>query len=187
MVNPDIGRILLEVLASLVIQCTPLDVYPGGVWTWSDGNACWYTIGVERLGESGMTLDFVKYEGEVRTDARLTLGVRRGADGTWAVDRFKRGEDGQWQTVSGPLQAFPGGVVPQAVYIAPWESRQTVMRLVHKEVSPDGQAVVYSYQHGTVDVSVAVIKGQLARISMSPDGKRMADAEHLLTREGGNQ
>jgi len=185
MVNLDFGRILLEILASLVIQCTPMDGYLTGTWTWGDGNACWYTISVEKTGDSELELDFVKYEGEVRADTALSLAFRRGEGGAWSVVRFKRTGDSQWKPVSDPFQVFAEGVVPGTVYMNPWETRAATMRAWKKDVLQDG--VVYSYRQGTAVVSVALIKGQIARLSLSPTGKLMDQAEHVLTREGGEQ
>ena len=187
MVNLDFGRILLEILAALVIQCTPLDGYPGGVWTWGDGNASWYTISVEKSGDNEMELDFVKYEGEVRADTALSLAFRRGEGGAWSVVRFKRTGDSQWKTVSEPLRVFAGGAVPETVHVNPWETRSAALRLFKRDVLKDGTEVVYSYRHGPAVVSVAMINGQIARLSLSESGKMLADAEHILTREGGEQ
>ena len=186
MVAIDFGRILLELLASLVIQCTPLDGYLSGTWTWGDGNASWYTLTADKSEEKAMVLEFAKYEGEVRTELSLSLAAERGANGQWSVLGIKHAGEDVWTRVDESVQVFQENGIPGKLYMRPWSRPAASMNLWKKEVLQEGKEVIATYRQGAAVVSVVLVNGQIAKFSISPTGKIMAEAEYVLTREGGD-
>lgn len=190
MVSLAFEKILLQLLAAVVIQFTPVDTYFEGnkTWTWGDGKSIRYTLSPARAAEGTATFTYNLFEGEVRAADHVILTLHKQAD-----DRFywkkivmdNTRENATPSTYSLPCPAVPVGTPPLQLYPVPWVTASVGMPLIEeKQLTLGGLACrMLVYKNNNATVCVLLHKGTLYGISLSTTGKLFPVAEHRLVRE----
>ena len=189
MVSLALEKLLLQLLAAVVIQFTPVDSYfdPGKTWTWGDGKSIWYTLSPAKATDGTATLAFSRFEGEVRVADHVTLTLAKRPDGGWQWTRFRT--ENAWESAAGAFPLPLPGAVPQLFHPAPWAKNPVAIPFVEeKPYTHNGLAcrmLVYRKDQGTM--CVLLYRGTLYGFSTSTTGKLFPAADHRLVRENPKQ
>ncbi|HNV48261.1 MAG TPA: hypothetical protein PKJ16_14545 [Spirochaetota bacterium] len=134
MMELNIGRMLMELLAAAIIQFTPVDSYfeTNRTWTWGDTLSRWYVLEPSRQGEYAV-FTFRRFEGEVRVADSIVLTARRGRDGKYAWMTFRRDYDKSARAFVAPLPDNAGNIGAVTRFTpAVWESSAANIPLKQK-------------------------------------------------------
>lgn len=193
MVSLAFEKILLQLLAAVVIQFTPVDtcLEPGKTWTWGDGKSIWYTLSPAKAADGTVTYAFNRFEGEVRVADHVTLTLAKQPGGGWQWARFRT--ENSWESADATLplpSPAKTGTVPPHFFPAPWAKNNPakIPFAEEKQLTHNGLAcrmLVYSQDRNTV--CVLLHRGTVYGLSLSTTGKLFPAAEHRLVRENPGQ
>lgn len=185
----DIGRVLMELLAAILIQFTPVDLWlENGGATWGDGETRWYLVEPAPYGKDQARFVFRRYDGEVASSDTLTLTARKGKDGVYSWERYQRDSDKAATPFAAPLRDA-GGILTTRPEVAPavWSDPGETAPLVKRSSAvKDGRAVTQLlFSRESVSIVVVLTRDGLLGFSLSMTGRGYEEAEYRVTLEGG--
>ena len=180
----DIGRVLMELLAAIIIQFTPVDMYmDADSRTWGDGESRWYILEPAVKGKDTVQFTFTRYDGEVSSGDSLTLTARKGKDGVYVWERYLRDrEKAPSAFTQGLKDAGSFGTSLRTLAPAVWSDPAQTIPLIRKTQGKRGGEAATQLLFATGDDTVAVILtgSGLWGCSLSSSRKGYDDAEYRL-------
>ena len=184
----DISRALMELLAAIIIQFTPVDSYlvKDRTWTWGDTQSRWYCLEPVRSGKDKVVFTLGIFEGEVRTKDSITFTAVKGKDGNYVWLEYKRDYEGSASKFQKPWKENSWHNGPEKKFFpSVWSNfKEDIKLLSTKKIIVDNVACEeLTFGQGPLKLIIILGKPGIRAISLSETGKGMEDAENILKLE----
>ncbi len=131
----EIGKVLLELLAAIIIQFFPVQTFVTDQpsWTWADNEGRFYHLAVKASGNSASYL-FTRFDGETLSEDSLKLLAVKGKDNRYSWIEFQANGEQKSTSFFKPLIYNPEiRSTNMPLLFGPWIQRPALMMAKGKQ------------------------------------------------------